>query len=163
MKFLNALGSCSIFVAAAMVLCTGAARAEGRGGRTVRGQINSQEVTTGCTSPVGLCLAGTLTGGLTGDFSYTAASVTVTGDVAAFSGTTTLTTEHGELTELDQTTANEETGAFTDVITILSGTGEWKGCSGTVHASGTFDFATGVGTSDYEGQVYCPCDDDDGD
>jgi len=46
-----------------------------------------------------------------------------------------------------------ETGKFSDLLTIVGGTGEWSDATGQIHLFGTFDFESGTGRSDYRGEV----------
>ena len=44
-------------------------------------------------------------------------------------------------------------GRFSDLFTIVDGTGEWAGASGQLHLFGVFDFQSGTGQSHYRGEV----------
>jgi len=116
---------------------------------------STQVVGAACPSPIGLCTQGTLTGGLEGTFFYTAESLVVLRDgvTGIFDGTFVLQTDRGVVTEHDHTVANLQTGELVDVDTILSGTGAWACAKGVIFLHGSFDFATGVGASVYEGTV----------
>jgi hypothetical protein len=132
------------------------ARADDGCTHQVQGTLASTQVTgAACPSPIGLCTQGTMTGGLAGTFFYTATSLTVLPDgiTGVFDGTIVLTTPTGVVTEHDHTIANLQTGQLSDVITILSGTRKWEGATGVVFLQGSFNFATGVGASTYEGVV----------
>lgn len=46
-----------------------------------------------------------------------------------------------------------QTGKFSDLLTIVGGTGSWENASGQIHLFGTFDFASRTGQADYRGEV----------
>ena len=134
------------------------ARADDKGCKVeeVSGTLASTQVVgAACPSPIGLCTSGKLTGDLAGDFFYTALSVIFLSDgvTAIFEGTIVVTTRRGTITEHDHTIANVQTGALVDVIPLLGGTKHWKGVTGTLDLTGTFNFATGVGASTYHGVI----------
>ncbi len=111
---------------------------------------------------VGLCIAGTYRGDISGAFSRSATTVTPTADTAttsvlAFTSDSTIT---GAVRGNRGTLIVKNAGVFTtlsdgsivDLQTIVGGTGKLVGARGFVRASGTFSAADG-GTSDYEGSV----------
>jgi hypothetical protein len=48
------------------------------------------------------------------------------------------------------------TGHIVDLQYITEGTGQLSGATGVIRASGTFNSATGMGESDYEGEICLP-------
>ena len=114
-----------------------------------------------CLSPIGLCTRGTLSGGLKGEFFFTATSLVPTADtsttgVVLYTGDIVLTTKDGTLTCKDaggfQTVG---AGAVASVCGIVAGTGRLAGASGTIQFVGTFTVADG-GDGDYRASVSLP-------
>lgn len=69
--------------AAALVLVAAQALA---GTKELTGQLTSHAVAEGCASPIGLCTAGRLVGGINGDLEFTCTITGGTGDYAGASG-----------------------------------------------------------------------------
>lgn len=116
-----------------------------------------------CTSPAGLCTSGTLIGGIQGNFNFTATSLTPSPDlpsVVLFTGQTVIQTKAGDAlsgTNAGALDANPGSdGHFADLITFTGGTGDLAGASGHIVAFGNFSLVTGVGASDYKGEVCTP-------
>lgn len=114
-----------------------------------------------CISPVGICTAGELTGGLKGTFSFTGTNLIPTTDtpttgVLLYTGDLVLTTKDGQLFCKDagafQTTG---AGAVSSVCVIVSGTGGFTGATGTIQFVGTFTFASG-GEGEYRASYNVP-------
>jgi hypothetical protein len=157
----SATGALTLLFAFGIGFAAETARADGGNSTEVEGTLASTQVVgAACPSPIGLCTQGTLTGGLRGTFFYTAESLIVLPDgiTGVFDGTVVLQTPKGVVTEHDHTIANLQTGQLADVQTILSGTGAWTGATGTIQVYGSFNFATGVGASRYEGTIFFPQD-----
>lgn len=134
--------------------------------KKVKGHYVEHIVTENCNSPVGLCIAGTYGGELRGDFFGAATSLIQTSDtptttVVLFTSDSVIHAQikgkTGDL-EIKNAGAFQSTGAgnIVDVQYITGGTGELAGASGVIRASGTFDSATGMGESDYEGLICLP-------
>lgn len=127
---------------------------------SVKGRFESQAVTgAGCTSPVGLCTAGTLTGGIKGTFEFTATSLiqsvdTPTTGVVLYTGDIAIHTKDGDLSCKDAG-AFRTTGAgeVSSVCTIIGGTDGLAGTSGVIQFVGTFTTAFG-GAGDYRGTLF---------
>ena len=149
-------------VVAALTLTAGQSAAQS-GCFQVSGRYTEHAVTgSQCQSPVGLCIAGTYRGDISGSFSGTATTITPTADtpttsVLTFTSDSSITGgvngRHGTLTIKNAgvfTTMPD--GSIVDLQTIVGGTGELAGAQGFVRASGTFS-ATDGGTSEYEGSV----------
>jgi len=142
------------FAVAALVLTASDAGAVS-GTMPVNGHLVSQVLTVGCASPIGLCTAGSLNGGIQGDFVFTAASLAPTNvpTVLSYTGTIVVHTMTGDIRINDagvfDTTGD---GPVVDLSTITGGTGDFTGASGFLEIFGTFTFAAG-GNSDYRGKL----------
>ena len=148
-------------VAAALTL-TGQSAAES-GCLMVSGRYTEHAVSgPECRSPVGLCIAGTYRGDISGSLRGSATTVTPTADtpttsVLTFTSDSTIT---GAVKGNRGTLVVKNAGVFTtlpdgsivDLQTVVGGTGKLAGAQGFVRASGTFSAVSG-GTSDYEGSV----------
>lgn len=151
-----------VAVMAALTLTAGQSAA-GSGCFQVSGRYTEHVVTGAeCRSPVGLCIAGTYRGDITGSFSGSATTITPTADtpttaVLTFTSDSTIT---GAVNGRRGTLIVKNAGVFTttpdgsivDLQTIVGGTGQLAGAHGFVRASGTFSTANG-GNSEYEGAV----------
>ena len=115
-----------------------------------------------CASPVGLCIAGTYRGDIDASFSGAASSIVTTADtptttVALFTSDSTIT---GRFKQWRGTLIVKNAGSFAaggdgsivDLQTIVGGTGQLSGATGSIRASGTFT-VTGGGQSQYVGTV----------
>lgn len=143
----------------------GAAIAQARC-HTVKGVYDEHPVFgEDCDSPVGLCIAGAYRGVINGPFEAQATTLIQTDDTPAtsvqlFTSTTTITTSVAGragtllIRNAGAFTGNPD-GSIVDLQTIVDGTGELDGATGTVRASGTFVFPSG-GSSSYEGVVCLP-------
>jgi hypothetical protein len=149
--------------AAVMLIVAGYSSGAAVGARTsVSGRFSSVVVAPPtCTSSVGLCTEGTLTGGLKGTFSFTATSLIQTIDtpttaVLLYTGDLTVRTKDGEFTCKDagafRTVAE---GAVSSVCTIVAGTGAYSGVTGTLQFVGNFSSTTG-GAGEYSGSLATP-------
>jgi hypothetical protein len=119
------------------------------------GHLVSQVLTSGCTSPVGICTAGRLEGTVNGDFVFTATSLqpSATPGVLFYTGEIVVTTSRGEVRCQDAGAFQASPpGGVVDLCTITGGTGDWAGASGHLRIHGTFTFAEG-GDSHYEGVI----------
>ncbi len=133
----------------------------------VVGHYAEHAVQAGCTSPVGLCIAGEYAGMIKGAFEGTALTFTPvmvdmqpTG-VALFTSDSVIHARiHGKEGDLKIRNAGayyaQGSGDIVDLQQIVGGTGELAGASGALRASGTFDPATGMGESEYMGNVCLP-------
>ena len=151
-----------VAVVAALALTAGQSAAES-GCFKVSGRYSEHAVSgPECRSPVGLCIAGTYRGDISGSFSGSANAVTPTADtpttsVLTFTSDSTIT---GAVKGKRGTLIVKNAGVFTtksdgsivDLQTIVGGTGKLAGAQGFVRASGTFSAADG-GNSEYEGSV----------
>ena len=141
----------------ALALISGSAGAAGCW--STRGKVDL-EAAPGppCASPVGICLSGDVTGGLSGTSFSTVTSVVPTADtpttsVVILTADTELTTSHGVLSLKDTIVSETSTGEFSELDIVVAGTGRWAGATGNVRIDGTFD--GNVLTGRYIAQI-CP-------
>ena len=134
--------------------------------RQVNGHYVERAVAPRCPSPVELCIEGEFSGGVRGAFAVTATALTPTADtpttaVVHFTGDGVI---HARIGAREGDLFFKSAGAFhtvgtgeiVDLQVITGGTGALTGASGALHASGTFDPATGSGESEYTGTVCLP-------
>jgi hypothetical protein len=131
---------------------------------TVQGTYDEHPV-SGCDSPVGLCIAGTYYGAIRGPFEGAATTLVETADTPT--STVRLFTSDSSISASvagrEGTLLIKNAGAFTgnpdgsivDLQTIVGGTDELAGASGSLRASGTFMFPDG-GSSHWTGVVCLP-------
>lgn len=150
----------AVVAALALALSSGALAASGC--KKVNGKLTLQPLpSTACDSPVDVCATGTFRGDLVGTISFTGTSFISTADspttgVFLLTGDNQITTSHGTLMTKDAIVLrNGGMGDFAEVDTVIGGTGEWAGATGSINAVGIFDFASG-GTGGYTGQVCTP-------
>ena len=153
---------------AALVVLTASGTADaGVACKSVEGSYDEHIAAgTVCDSPVGLCIAGDYKGDIKGAFTGSATALIPTGDtpvttVTLFTSDSTITaTVHGRRGTLIIKNAGGFTqhpdGSIIDLQTIVGGTGQLAGTSGSLRASGTFSFATGTGHSQWQGTVCLP-------
>jgi hypothetical protein len=130
----------------------------------VRGFYVEHVVTENCLSPVGLCIAGTYSGRIRGDFEGRASRILTTADtpttrVAMFTSDSTVDAtvdgRSGRLIIKNAGSFSTTGGAIVDLQTIVGGTGELSGATGALRAQGTFSATTG-GRSRYLGTLCLP-------
>ena len=156
----------AIVVAALILLTTSSpTSADEPSCQRVQGFLEETLVTTGCLSPVGLCTVARVFGTLKGEARFTASTIApseeATTGVVFVSGDTTLVNaqlgnKRGTLLIKDaaayQTIAD---GNLVDIQTIIGGTGNFSGATGTLRISGNFLPDSG-GSSNFEGTVCVP-------
>jgi hypothetical protein len=150
--------------AASLALLLGAAGPSqaAAGCRDVRGSYVEHAVSENCLSPVGLCIAGTYSGQIRGDFEGRATSILATADtpatgVAMFTSDSSIAaTAAGRSGSLIIKNAGAfaatNGGPIVDLQTIVGGTGELTGARGALRAEGTFSAIAG-GHARYEGTL----------
>lgn len=125
--------------------------------KTVSGHIDDEVVgPPQCTSPVGICTVGRLTGGIQGDLDFGITSVTPAEPpgVLHFTATSTIRTREGDIFCADSgsfNTASGSDGEGVHLCVITGGTGEFAGASGYLQE--TFHFRGSVGQGDYRGKI----------
>ncbi|MBC7976519.1 MAG: hypothetical protein H7138_16220 [Myxococcales bacterium] len=141
---------------ALVVACVGVwpAGVEAGGHRdlAVAGTLETQVVE--CAS---LCTESEWAGPLDGTSSFTLISLEDLGipntNISRFHGDLVLSTPRGDLIGQDTGLWNLDTGAYVDVYTVTSGTGDYAGARGVIILTGTLDPVTGEGHSRYRGSV----------
>jgi hypothetical protein len=133
--------------------------------KKVEGFLEEKLVTAGCTSPVGLCTVARMFGHLKGEARFTAAAITPSADTPATSvvfvtGDTLVVdaemeSKRGTLT-IKNAAAFRTTGVgdLADNQTIIAGTDDFAGATGSLRISG--NFVGDSGTSKFEGNVCVP-------
>ncbi|HEV2803153.1 MAG TPA: hypothetical protein VGW12_21985 [Pyrinomonadaceae bacterium] len=131
--------------------------------KQVRGHATSHTVPAAeCASPIGLCAAGQLYGGINGELTLVATSLTPTQDTPAtgvfvYTADDIIRTKRGDIYTKDAGVLNLTPGGTGDdmsISTITGGTGDYAGATGTLRIYGTFSDAGGE--FNYEGQVCTP-------
>lgn len=154
----------SAFALAAMALLTASSGVSATAQcKKVNGHYQEHFV-FGTPCPEGaLCIAGEYRGDIQGDFFGILASQSDT-DVNEVKLFTTNSTIHARIDGKEGDLMIKNAGAFqgagagniVDLQYIVGATSELSGATGAIRASGTFDFATGMGESDYEGTICLP-------
>ena len=118
-----------------------------------------------CSDPGSLlCTTGTLGGDLGGGvYDFAASSFAGTFPVEGFLGASVMTLDDGFLFGTDDGTLNLITGDFQTNVHLAGGTDEFVDASGYIIATGTVNFATGVTTGTYVGEICIPDEDGDDD
>jgi hypothetical protein len=125
--------------------------------KTVSGHVDDEVVgPPHCTSPVGICTVGRLTGGIQGDLEFTITSLTPAEPpgVLLFTATSTIHTTEGDIFCADSgsfNTAQGSAGEGVHLCVITGGTGEYAGASGYLQEM--FHFQGTVGQGEYRGKV----------
>jgi hypothetical protein len=136
----------------------------GSGCKAVHGKFSSSAVLPpDCTSPVGLCTAGQLSGSLNGaTYAFTMNNLTAVPEAEAqfvtfFSGISLVTTRSGQVVR------GVDTGAMNLMPPGSMGSGKFstllsftEGGSGYLHIRGTLDLVTGSARGDYRGELCLP-------
>lgn len=125
----------------------------------VHATINALFVTDGCSSPVGLCTAGQISGGgmLNGNTRFTALGIApaagITGiepdTTLSYHGVLELTTQHGTLIISDIGVFDQVVGVYSEVDRITEGSGRFENARGTLFIYGNA-FTDGSG---FDGEV----------
>lgn len=129
--------------------------------KPVVGNFEAHVVTEGCASPVGLCTAGRVWGGLQGTYAFTMTSATPNGEptvptILFFTGHSTVTLKSGDIVLGTDTGAIDlppGNGGFASLITFKGGTGATATSTGQIRLRGDFDPVAGTTTGDYLGTL----------
>ncbi len=118
-----------------------------------------------CSSPVGLCIAGTYRGAIRGDFEARTSSIVATADtpttsVQLFTSDSTIDARLGNragtlIMKVAGVFSAADDGPTVNLQTIVGGSGDLAGAHGALRSEGTFSFANG-GHSRYVGSVCLP-------
>ena len=153
----------AIIVAGLSVLLISSSSSADAACRSVSGRYREHDTSgSGCTSPVGLCIAGQYQGDINGTFAGQATSIVASADTPGtatlfFTSDSVITAKIGRRSgtlTIKNAGAFHTTpdGAIVDLQTITGGTGGFAGASGYLRAEGTFTQAAG-GESSYHGAV----------
>jgi hypothetical protein len=135
--------------------------------RKVHGDFNIVPVNPPvCTSPVGVCGQGSFKGGIKGDYFSPFTAILPTADtgttgVILFTSDTTVTdakigNNHGDLTFKEAGAFNTAgNGEFTELFSVVSGTGDFVGATGVLQSTGMTSITDG-GTGVYDGEICVP-------
>ncbi len=94
----------------------------------------------GCTSPFGICTAGSIDGGLLGGSTTFAVTDIQPGDSVdqlQYAGELVITTPNGVLTIHDKGVLNQSEATFFEIDQIVSGTGSFENVTGLLFSQGT--------------------------
>lgn len=111
-----------------------------------------------CSSSVGICMTGSVSGRIKGTFSFTATSLVPTLDtptlgVIVTTGDATVDTRGGTIAcKLTGTLQVTDEGPFVGLCVVTGGTGDWEGVTGYLRTTGTFTLGGG-GTGSYDGRI----------
>jgi hypothetical protein len=132
--------------------------------KPVVGSFEAHLVLTGCTSPIGLCTAGRVWGGIQGSYEFAMASAVPTGEsdvptILFFTGHSRVTLKSGDIVAGTDTGAIDlppGAGGFVSLITFKGGAGAMSNATGQIRLRGDFDPAAGTTSGDYFGTVCTP-------
>jgi hypothetical protein len=130
--------------------------------KPVVGNFEAQVVTDGCTSPVGLCTAGRVWGGIQGTYAFTMTSAAPNGESTAstvlfFTGHSVVTLKQGDVVLGTDTGAIDlppGQGGFASLITFHpGGIGATANATGQIRLRGDFNPVEGTTSGDYLGTI----------
>ena len=132
--------------------------------KPVVGSFEAHVVTDGCTSPVGLCTAGRVWGGIQGTYSFVMTNALPNGEpdvttILFFTGHSQVTLKSGDQVLGTDTGAIDlppGNGGFASLITFHGGSGAKTGATGQIRLRGDFDPAAGTTSGDYLGTLCTP-------
>ena len=125
--------------------------------KPVVGSFEAHLVFAGCTSPVGLCTAGRVWGGIQGNYAFTMTNAIPNGDLEVptilfFTGKSTVSLKSGEtLLGTDTGSIDLARGGFASLITF--GTASGSTATGQIRLRGDFDPVAGTTSGDYLGTI----------
>ena len=129
--------------------------------KPVVGSFEAHLVLEGCPSPVGLCTAGRVWGGIQGSYEFTMSSAAPNGEpdvptILFFTGHSKVTLKSGDVVLGTDTGAIDlppGNGGFASLITFKGGTGAMANATGQIRLRGDFDPVAGTTSGDYLGTV----------
>jgi hypothetical protein len=107
--------------------------------KEVEAQITTSYFLAGCTSPVGLCTAGTVGSGLLAGTTRFIVLTLAPGPSAyelLYTGELVITTKSGSVTLRDYGVFNQATGQYFEMQNVVSGTRKFKNATGALTSSG---------------------------
>ncbi len=119
-----------------------------------------------CTSPVGLCTHGILTGDLDATYDFTVQAINpdpLDPSTLILTGTSVVTTKDGQMFTNDTSVVQsaDTPSPFVTTAVVGSGNERWTNTSGEFVATGTLNLLTGQATGSYTAHL-CPGRHDDG-
>ncbi|HKT79995.1 MAG TPA: hypothetical protein VJP86_07220 [Vicinamibacterales bacterium] len=129
--------------------------------KPVVGSFEAHVVVAGCASPVGLCTAGRVWGGIQGTYAFTMSSAAPTGEpdvptILFFTGHSTVALKTGDVvlgTDTGVIDLPPGNGGFASLITFNGGTGAMTNATGQIRLRGDFDPVAGTTSGDYLGTI----------
>ena len=129
--------------------------------KPVVGSFEAHVVVTGCTSPVGLCTAGRVWGGIQGNYEFTMSSAVPNGEpevptILFFTGHSKVTLKSGAIvlgTDTGVIDLPPGNGGFASLITFNGGT---HNATGQIRLRGDYDAVAGITSGDYLGTLCSP-------
>jgi hypothetical protein len=149
-------------LAAAVISSAASVASGGPQCKPVVGNFEAQVVTDGCTSPVGLCTAGRVWGGIQSNYAFTMASAFPNGESTAstvlfFTGHSLVTLKTGDVilgTDTGAIDLPPGQGGFASLITFHpGGTGATTNATGQIRLRGDFNPIEGTTSGDYLGTI----------
>ena len=158
-RFVRALG----IAVCAVAVTTSSARAD-QECKPVVGSFEAHVVAAGCTSPVGLCTAGRVWGGIQGTYEFTMSSAVPNGEpevptILFFTGHSKVTLKSGAVvlgTDTGVIDLPPGNGGFASLITFNGGTGAMSNATGQIRLRGDYDAVAGITSGDYLGTLCAP-------
>ena len=152
-----------IMIALALSLTAAAARAD-QSCKPVVGSFEARVAPAGCASPVGLCTAGRVWGGIQGSYHFVMETAQPNGQnevptILFFTGHSDITLKSGDhVTGVDTGAIDlpPGEGGFASLITFRGGTGDAAGTTGQIRLRGEFNAAEGITSGDYLGTLCTP-------
>jgi hypothetical protein len=133
--------------------------------KPVVGSFEAHVVAEGCASPVGLCTAGRVWGGIQGTYAFTMTNATPNGEptvptVLFFTGHSVVTLKSGDVvlgTDTGSIDLPPGQGGFASLITFHpGGSGSTANATGQIRLRGDFDPIAGTTSGDYLGTICTP-------
>lgn len=156
------LRSLPVLLAALLVFALAASRASaGSGCKQVKGSFTIQPVIgPSCSSPIGFCSVRTYSGDLKGTSTFTGTSLiqtvdTPTTSVVMYTADQQIQVKDSELvTKIAGAVRTTGNGEFSELETLISGSGDFAGVTVSIQSTGT-DSGSG-GSGDYQGSICRP-------
>lgn len=117
-----------------------------------------------CSSPVGLCTAGTLTGSFNAAYGFVMLQLISPNDttiptVSFYTGRSTMTTRHGVVYGTDSGAIDLNpagSGHFGTLLTITGGNEHYTGATGYLQIRGQLNLFNGHAHGDFRGEICTP-------